>query len=147
MTTWRQDTKTWLISNAGKVWYCWGAQDLYAEVADCSGLVIELLKRAGKLPVGFDATAQGLANRYPETIAPECGDLCVYGSGPSGITHVMIYVGALELGPAHWSECCAGMVGGNSTTTADIGRLIGAGLFFRPSPLYRNDFRGYRRVD
>jgi hypothetical protein len=145
--TWRTDIKTWLIQNAGHVWYEWGGQDLYAEIADCSGLVIELLKRAGKLPIGFDATAQGLCNRYPETIAPECGDLAVYGNGASGITHVMIWVGALDIGTIHWTDCVVGMVGGGKDTTADIGRLVGAGLFFRPRHDYRRDFQSFRRVD
>lgn len=140
---WRDDLLKDVQGLIGKVWYVWGGQDVEVGEADCSGLVLELLKRRKVLPADYpDRTAQGLAREFNVTVRnPRCGDLAFYGRSWSGVTHVMVYVGD-EWGRG---EMVAGMCGGRRNMKSSWARLVGAGLWLR-RPTYRNDLLGYRRV-
>jgi cell wall-associated NlpC family hydrolase len=83
-----------IISLLGKP-YRYGGNDTI-DGFDCSGLVIELLQSVGVLPPGFDATAEGLRQKFP-TLAPgfppQFGDLVFFGSAaangePAKASHV-----------------------------------------------------------
>lgn len=151
MDKWREDVKAWLLSRVGKVWYVWGGQSPFADraadrVADCSGLVIEVLKRHGMLPWNYpDVTAGGLSAHFDEdTDQPMPGDLVFYGR--SGISHVMFYVGKLQRGPLMWEHAVAGMCGGCRNMTRERARLTGAALWVRSGVRYRGDLVRIARV-
>lgn len=60
---------------------------------DCSGLAVYLLKSRGVLPNNYDATAQGLFERFSQDGSwnkKEAGSLVFYGNSSSNITHVGI---------------------------------------------------------
>ena len=140
---WRDDLRKVVLNAVGKVWYHWGGQDFEQGVADCSGLVLELLKLVKVLPADYpDRTAQGLAREFSTTVQkPRCGDLAFYGSSWNKVTHVMVYLGGVQ----GRGEFVAGMCGGRRNMKAIWARLVGAGLWLR-TPRYRRDFLGYRRV-
>ena len=116
--------------------YRWGGDDAI-DGFDCSGLVIELLKAVGVLPEAFDATAQGLRQRFPAVSPQEAkfGDLVFFGT-PALAGHVGMYLGSglmLEAG------------GGDSTTTTDE-RAAKQNAFVRVRPVSRRaDRLGYAR--
>jgi cell wall-associated NlpC family hydrolase len=141
---WRELVKEWILKNTGKIWYEWGGQDIDKKrAADCSGLVLELLKKVQKLPKSSpDTTATGLSKMYPITKTPKPGDLAFYGRSWQKIRHVMFYIG--EVGS--FDHCVAGMGGGRKNMTAEWAKLVGSGLWVKTTPSYRNDFIGYRKV-
>jgi hypothetical protein len=73
--------------------YIWGGDDPMAGW-DCSGLVVEILKSAGKLPNAGDWTAGGLSRMFPTASDPKEGCLVFYGTTPLAqpartiVTHV-----------------------------------------------------------
>jgi hypothetical protein len=144
---WRYDMRNLLLKLVGKVDYGWGAQTIdwkeLRGVSDCSGLVIELLKKVGRVPQNFrDTTAQGLAAFFSKhTRDPSIGDIVFYGRSWSKVTHVMVYVGKVEA--LNTEEAVGGMVGGDQSTTVERAKLIGANLYLRSSPNYRGDLLGY----
>lgn len=154
---WRSNIAEFLVGNVGKIWYAWGGQDVKNGVADCSGLVLELLKLYGRLPKNSpDMTANGIAKLYKVTQSPKPGDLVFYGKSWSKINHVMIYLGRMELqthdlatgekGVKVYENCVAGMSGGRRNMTTQWAKMVGAGLFVKTSARYRNDFLGFKRV-
>jgi len=154
---WRYDLRNMLLGMIGKVDYEWGSQRFSwpsgVGVADCSGLVIECLKKVGKLPANFrDTTAQGLLNYFAPVKTPKLCDLVFYGRETSSVTHVMFYLGKDQLregdvtdGLRH-RECVIGMCDGAKDMQACDARVLGAGLYVRTSPRYRKDFLAYGGV-
>lgn len=152
---WRYDLRNLLLGLVGSVHYEWGGQQinwtLQAGRADCSGLVIECLKKVGRLPAGFrDVAAQGLFGYYNKrTRAPQLCDLVFYGKDEKHVVHVMFYLGSGQL-PAQDStpalsdrELVIGMCDGAQEMKAKDARWLGAGLHVRTSPRYRKDLLGY----
>jgi len=140
---WRDEVKEFITSQVGKIWYVWGGQNIGGGVADCSGLVLEVLKKFGRLPKDFpDTTADGLYKFVTTpTENPKPGDLVFYGR--SRISHVMFYVGKVyDIG----DRCVAGMCGGRKNMTSNQARLMGSSLWVRKYPKYRNDFVGFGKV-
>lgn len=140
---WRKDLVDYLLANLGRIWYVWGGQDVNSGEADCSGLVLEVLKAFKRLPKDApDMTAQGFSRKYSATTDPRPGDLAFYGSGWSNVTHVMFHVGEVDGNPS----CVVGMSGGRRGMTKDQAMKLGAAMWLKRSPKYRRDFLGYRRV-
>lgn len=140
---WRVQFKLFLVSKLGKVWYVWGGQSLKDGEADCSGLVIEVLKKYGRLPEDIpDMTAQGLSRMFAITKKPEPGDLAFYGKSWSKVTHVVFYIGSFN----NYPNTVAGMCGGRSGMKKTWAKKLGAGLWLKTSAKYRRDFLGYRKV-
>jgi hypothetical protein len=154
MTPWRYDLRNMLLGMIGKVDYEWGAQQITwpsgSGVADCSGLVIECLKRVGRLPVKFrDLTAQGLRDYFKPVKTAQLCDLVFYGQDASVISHVMFYLGKGQIPEGSASEgmrkkeCVIGMCNGAKDMVAQDAILLGAGLYIRTTPRYRKDFLTY----
>jgi hypothetical protein len=57
---------------------------------DCSGLMQAAFKAAG---ITLPRTAQGQYDAAPKVTAPAAGDLVFYGTSPSNVTHVGLYLG------------------------------------------------------
>jgi hypothetical protein len=151
---WRYDLRNMLLGMVGKVDYEWGAQQITwpsgSGVADCSGLVIECLKKVGRLPVKFrDLTAQGLRDYFKPVNKAQLCDLVFYGRDASAISHVMFYLGKGQIPEGQASadlrkkECVIGMCNGAKDMVAQDAILLGAGLYVRTSPRYRKDFLSY----
>ena len=151
--TWREDAKKWLLDNCGEQWYVWRGQNIEQGHVDCSGLVLEVLKKFKVLPESFgDVKAQGLSRCFRYTRSPQVCDLVFYGKDWNHVTHVMFYVG--ELGGydvegtwLSYDHCVAGMSGGKKNMSSSWARIMGAALWVKTSPRYRRDFLGYRRVE
>lgn len=154
---WRYDLKNLLLGMVGKVDYEWGSQHFSwpsgTGVADCSGLVIECLKKVGRLPEKFrDTTAQGLLNYFAPVKTPKLCDLVFYGRALSSVTHVMFYLGKGQLHADRATEdlrareCVIGMCDGAKDMQACDARMLGAGLYVRTTPRYRKDFLCYGGV-
>lgn len=152
---WRYDLRNLLLDLVGRVHYEWGGQLINWTSregrADCSGLVIECLKKIGRLPAGFrDVNAQGLFGYYNKrTRSPQLCDLVFYGKDEKHVTHVMFYLGRGQL-PVEDStvalaerELVIGMCDGDQEMRAKDARWLGAGLHVRTSPRYRKDLLGY----
>jgi len=141
---WRDDVKRRLLQMLGKVWYEWGGQDLGRRRADCSGLVLEVLKEARVLPPTVkDMTAHQLSRLFRRRVKrPLPGDLAFYGGSWSRVTHVMFYMGEVD----GIEGMVAGMCGGRRNMKASWARKVGAGLWLRPAK-YRKDFLGFSRVE
>lgn len=113
--------------------YRWGGDDTI-DGFDCSGLVVELLQAAGKLPHGVDENAQGLHKRFKGkslSDLPCFGTLAFYGSSLHEITHV-----AFCLTDTHVLEAGGG---GSSTTSKEKAASQNAFVRIRPAK-YRKDF-------
>ena len=156
---WRDEFRKLILERVGNVWYVWGGQSLHGAwalsqpsktkqgTADCSGLVLEVLKEVGVLPKTFpDKTASELRQQFSSvTTKPEPGDLAFYGQ-PNRVSHVMFHLGTVE--GLDSDQCVVGMAGGGrSGMTYEQARLLGVGLWVRTSPKYRKDFLGYRKVN
>jgi hypothetical protein len=140
---WRDAIVEFLLDNLGSVYYVWGGQDVLNGNADCSGLVLEVLKMAGRLPEDApDMTAQGISRLYPVTRNPKPGDLAFFGRSWSKVTHVAFFVGEIE---GVGEECIAGMCGGCRGMTREVAKKVGAALWIRRLR-YRRDYLGCRRV-
>ena len=72
--------------------YVWGGDDSIAGF-DCSGMVIELLKSSGRLPLKGDWTAQELYGRFKKNlvVVPRAGCLVFWGAIYS-ITHIEMMI-------------------------------------------------------
>jgi len=70
--------------------YLWGGDD--PSGFDCSGLAVECLKAAGKIPLSSDYTADGLYQYFKEhtTTEPVEGALVFYFNSEDKAIHVMI---------------------------------------------------------
>lgn len=118
-----------------KVPYIWGGNDPWDEKRpglDCSGFVLFLLHRLGKVRWRTDVTAQGLYVMLQGTsrAESEAGCLLFYGGDKNSITHVMLGIN---------EDACIGMVKGNSNTlTPEIARERKASCDVRPIK-YRSD--------
>lgn len=149
---WRKLLKEYILAKLGKVWYVWGGQAPEKSIADCSGVVLEVLKRFERLPEDTkDITAQGISRLYNITKKPTPGDLAFYGSNWKNVTHVMFYIGPVTIvkqtgKQVVYSNCVAGMSGGKKYMTKKWAKMVGAGLWLRFTPRYRRDFLGYRKV-
>ena len=150
--SWRIALKKYLLEKLGKIWYVWGGQNPEKGIADCSGVVLEVLKEFDQLPDDTkDITAQGISRLYNITKKPEPGDLAFYGKNWSKVTHVMFYIGKVTITnqkgkqTTYWN-CVAGMSGGKKFMTKKWARMVGAGLWLKFTPRYRKDFLGYRKV-
>jgi cell wall-associated NlpC family hydrolase len=142
--SWREEVVKYLVDRAGEIFYVWGGQDIEHNVADCSGLVIEVLKKFSVLPEKFpDRTAYGLSKDFVRTENPEVGDLVFYGKSWKHVSHVMFYTGEVKF---IGKNSVAGMCGGRRGMTVEQARLRGAALWFKSSPRYRRDFLGYGKV-
>ena len=140
---WRDKVVDFLLTNTGNFFYVWGGQNLKSGDLDCSGLVIEVLKKFGKLSKNFgDARAQGLSKLFPIAKNPLPGDLAFYGKDWKNVNHVMFFIGDAS----GWDNAVAGMTGGYKNMTRSESELLGAGLWVRKSARYRRDFLGFRRV-
>lgn len=105
------------------------------EGMDCSQGFIELKIVQGKLPNGFDDTAQGLFKRYGPfmTGVPKFGDAAFYGINEKNITHV-----AFCLNKSLMFE-----FGGGDAKTLTLEDAIKRGACGRFRPIkYRKDFLG-----
>ena len=154
---WRDKFRDTMLMLADKgVWYVWGGQkpfgfqsDVGAQgVADCSGLVLEVLKKLGKLPKGFpDMTAQSLSREFATTSKPQPGDLVFYGKDWRRVTHVMFYFGELEYrDDKKITEAVVGMCGGRRDMDVTEAKLFGGMLKFQRGPAYRRDLLGFRKI-
>jgi len=140
---WRSYLALDLVAMLGKVWYVWGGQDLKKGEADCSGLVIEMLKKYDRLPEDTpDVTAQGLSKMYRITKKPLPGDLAFYGRNWNRVTHVMFHIGAVE----NMTKAVAGMCGGRRGMDKKLAKKLGSALWLKTSYKYRRDFLGFRKV-
>lgn len=102
---------------------------------DCSQSVIELKIAEGKLPHGYDSTAQGLFNKFGplKNGAPEFGDLAFFGINKTNITHV-----GFVLTKSFMFE-----MGGGDSKTVTLKDAIEKGACGRIRPMkYRKDFLG-----
>jgi len=144
-----------MLSDKG-VWYVWGGQKPFGYqhdvnlqgVADCSGLVLEVLKKLGKLPKAFpDMTAQSLSREFAATSKPKPGDLVFYGKDWRRVTHVMFYFGELEYrADKKIADAVVGMCGGRGGMTEQEARMFGGMLKFQRGSKYRRDLLGARKV-
>lgn len=145
------------------VLYTWGGQNPFGKcemshgtdgkcdcprTADCSGLVLEVLKKLGKLPNAFpDMTAQSLAREYAKTTKPQPGDLVFYGKAWNHVTHVMFYYGELEYrANKRIPDAVVGMCSGRRNMDDYEARLFGGMLKFQRGSKYRRDLLGFRKV-
>lgn len=152
MDAWRTRLKNGLLCMTGKVPYEWGGQKVIlgkGGVADCSGLVIELLKQQNIFKANMkDLTAQGLAKYCGRRKGkPKVGDLVFYGRNKNSIIHVMFYLGEVEIGGMSYSDTVIGMSGGKKHMKKEDAMLLGANLWLKKSSRYRRDFLFYGKVD
>lgn len=118
---------------AFKVWeaalyepYRWGGDDPIWGF-DCSGLVIEGLKAAGRFPRDADDTAAGLSTRYPETQgAAAPGHLLFWGKP---IIHVEVVWDIIDGEP--FTIGASG--GGSNTRAAEDAARFNAYVKIRPA--------------
>ena len=106
--------------------YRWGGDDPVWGF-DCSGLVIEGLKAAGRFPRDADDTAAGLATRYPASALLKPGDLLFWGAPK--ITHVEIVWSVVDGQP--YTIGASG--GGSATRTAEDAARFNAYVKIRPA--------------
>jgi hypothetical protein len=125
-------------------WYTWGGDD--PSGFDCSGLCIEALKSAGKVPRGgWDTTADGLMKdagfEVGDALEPGC---LVFWGRDAKATHVEMIVAVR--GELTWTIGASG--GGSSCRTADDARRLNAYVKIRPTKAgymaVRDPFKGER---
>jgi hypothetical protein len=146
---WRIDVRNLILPLVGKVWYVWGGQDLWNKesVADCSGFVLEVLKKVNRLPKNVkDMTAQGLSEFFSvSTKNPKLADLVFYGGSWKDVNHVMFYFGD-SVSEFPGKKTVVGMCGGNIGMTIEQAKKLGAALWVKKTPVYRSDFLGFKIV-
>lgn len=171
MQEWREKFRNMAMDMTRKgVAYVWGGQNPFGRIAkaiggketnfevegraDCSGLVIEMLKELGRIPRTFpDQSASGLARSFMEpTGDPRPGDLVFYGRSFETASHVMFYFGKLTMpkmdrSEVAWSDAVVGMSGGRRNMSLEYALLTGARMKFYSSPRYRKDFLGFKKVN
>lgn len=140
MTDWRAQLAEMTRQCIGQVWYVWGAQSIGEGVADCSGLVVSLLRGMGRIGQADDYSSRGLWRLCQKKSGdPQPGDLAFYGWP---IHHVAIVIGRHSAIPG--VTCVASMSGGGKhVKSKKQAQAIGAGLWVRRMK-YRKDFRGVR---
>lgn len=106
--------------------YRWGGDDPAG--FDCSGLMVEMLKAAGKLPRDGDWDAAQLAEHFPATLVLRPGVMVFWNRG-AHIGHVeMVYA-------VHGGQVLTiGASGGGSATTSDEA-AIKANAFVKIRPV------------
>lgn len=115
--------------------YVWGGQEAVDGNArfDCSGLMVEGLRRFGVIPANKDMSAQGLYDyfkKYEVTGGVQLGDLIFYGSSKGNIGHVMMGIN---------DQMCVGAQGGGQNTKSVADAVSGDG-YVRPMVIdYRDD--------
>ena len=132
----RDPLPMWLLAQKGKL-YVYGAKG--PDYWDCSGLVTGSLYALG---LGDFRATHSAARLFDELEPVEMDkikpyDLVFYGP-PDRITHVLFF----------WHDRRVYGAGGgtNHTTTPEAAmRLRGACVKFKPSHMYRPDFRGARK--
>ena len=72
--------------------YQWGGESPGKDF-DCSGLVQWVYKQAGVTLPRVAQTQYNSTAKLPKTATLQPGDLLFFGQGPSGVTHVGIYIG------------------------------------------------------
>lgn len=108
---------------------------------DCSGLVLESLKRAALPPLRPIWTAQSMWDGLPVAMNPEPGDLALYGV-PGRVHHVTILDRPNSDGT--WTVISAN--GDQNDTSPDQARARGHKVTIEPSHKFMSDFLGFRRV-
>ncbi len=167
-TAWRDEFRQVMQMLIEKgVWYEWGGQKPFARpwgVADCSGLVIEVLKKVGRLPKEFpDTGVRGLTEEFSRVKVPSPGDVVFYGGSDAKAGHIMFYLGGVVRdgnGKIRFSfreggfpgmkeiheHAVIGMGGGRKNMQSDYARIAGAGLWIRRAARYRRDFLRFGKV-
>src|SRR5215211_3663670 len=108
--------------------YRWGGDDPINGF-DCSGLMLEGLKAAGRFPRVGDETAAGLANRYPAAPRLRRGVMLFWTWGAPTIQHVEVV----------WSVTAGGIytlgaaAGGSKTLTLADAAAQNAYVMVRPA--------------
>lgn len=87
--------------------YIWGGDD--PSGFDCSGFVVEVLQSVGVLPVGSDATAETLRQKFSSVLTPQPGDLVFWLRNGSAF-----HVGMIIDPSSHY----IGADGGRESTTS-----------------------------
>lgn len=125
----------WLQAQEGKP-YVWGGKGMAA--FDCSGLVTAGFQAVGVPGWGdferLHVYSAALWKNLPDVETPLPGDLAFYGA--PHIRHVMVW-----WGDGRVLGACGG---GSTTTTVEEAARRRARVQFRPTHLYRPDFRGFR---
>lgn len=104
---------------------------------DCSGLCIELLKSCGVLPHSFDATAQGLYDRFSDPVYGSIAMQTAFG--------VLVFYGKSKKLISHVGFCVDGMrvieAGSGDSKVVDRITADERNAFVRMRPIqYRSDF-------
>jgi hypothetical protein len=158
-----KDFLAWVVSKENKP-YCWPCEEnhysgkdlkyaTYKDCYDCSGLVTAGLYHVTKGRLDWRSThsAQRLYNACKDIegwnsldskhLPPksELPCLAFYGPGKNMITHVVVVM-------PDGRVIGAGNGGDSTVTTPDIAKKRGARVKFFSNHLYRDDFRGFKKI-
>lgn len=107
---------------------------------DCSGLQTTGLYVAsrGRLDWRHTHGAARLYEEFEPIVVPERGAFCFYGA-PGAIDHIMYWCGD------NTGRVFGACGGGHLNTTVEVSLASDAKVRYRPTHLYRKDFRGFAR--
>lgn len=108
--------------------YRWGGDDPIHGY-DCSGLVVEGLRAAGKMARDQDDVAAGLATRFPAATRIRRGVLLFWTWGGTSIVHTEV-VWSITAGGIYTIGAAAG---GSKTTSAEAAAAQNAYVMIRPA--------------